>query len=74
MFLPVSVIHRGCISDIGNICIPRDNCFICDGHGCNSFNATYEQIPLDTSSASLAFSSIAVMVAMLVTANIFQKH
>lgn len=69
--LLVSSIQRGCVSDSDNICGNREHCFFCDGHGCNSFNATYDQIPLAPSSATLTFSSIVVMIVMMMAAKIF---
>jgi len=66
-----NTIERGCLSSSGNRCQNISHCLICNGHGCNSFNASDVNVPLAPSSASIfqPIFSILFVVCIAVSLN-----
>lgn len=61
-----NTVERGCLSSSGSRCNNISHCLICNGHGCNTFNATDSQVPLAPNSASMFQPILPILVAVLI--------
>lgn len=59
-----STIERGCLSSSANRCQNLSHCFVCNGHGCNSFNSTDSQVPLSPNSASFFYPTFSMLLTV----------
>jgi len=66
-----SNIERGCLSSSGSSCNERRNCYICVGHGCNSWNHTHPEIPLAPNSAAIQKASVIVPLGIMFIISLF---